>query len=346
MILLLTACTEDGDIIYQPDPADAASTRPLVTVIYDPNAVGDRGYNDLIYQGVEQAALEHGLRTMQLSPSTATEGLAYLQTMFQQMETAQDTIRRLFIVAAASYDDYLRQNVQRIEANPYTDLLYLETDTPLGGKGSTLYMPYYGAMYEAGAIAQATYPEVLLVAANPVVESVAGAVKGFTDGFNTKYTAADFEQTLRTIYLSDEAAGGFTIADSTAMRIMTQQEWEGFEQLLVPVCGGASVTFQQLCYLLGGYDYVGIDVTATSTGCPYSAVKHIDRAVSHCIGQWLSPEGMPKHQSLGLVDGYTEVVLHPYTNTQKNTFAEQLSDELRSKIHNDAIRKEGEHEKE
>ena len=82
-------------------PADAPSTKPLVTVIYDPNAVGDGNYNDLIYQGVEQAAKEHDLRTMQLSPSTRDEGLAYLQTLFEQMSTAQDTVRRLFIVAAA-----------------------------------------------------------------------------------------------------------------------------------------------------------------------------------------------------------------------------------------------------
>ncbi len=72
-IWMLVACTKDGDVIYQPDPADQASTTPLVTVIYDPNAVGDGNYNDLIYQSVEQAAKEHDLRTMHLSPSSRTE---------------------------------------------------------------------------------------------------------------------------------------------------------------------------------------------------------------------------------------------------------------------------------
>ena len=133
-MLTLASCTKEGDVIYQTDPADAPSAKPLVTVIYDPNAVGDGNYNDLIYQGVEQAAKEHDLRTMQLSPSTRDEGLAYLQTLFEQMSTAQDTVRRLFIVAAASYDDYLRRNNNRFAANPYTDLLYLETSEPLDGK--------------------------------------------------------------------------------------------------------------------------------------------------------------------------------------------------------------------
>ena len=74
---------------------------------------------------------------------------AYLETLFEQMSAAQDTVRRLFIVAAASYDDYLRRNNNRLAANPYTDLLYLETSEPLDGKGSTLYLPYYGRIRHA-----------------------------------------------------------------------------------------------------------------------------------------------------------------------------------------------------
>ena len=348
-MVLLTACTKDGDIIYQTDPDDVASTAPLVTVIYDPNAVGDRSYNDLIYKGVEQAAKQHGLRTMQLSPATRTEGLAYLQTLFQQMSAAQDTVRRLFIVAAASYDDYLRQNNDRLAANPYADLLYLETNTPLTGKGSTLYLPYYGAMYEAGAIAQALAPDVLLVAANPKVESVAGAVSGFTDGFNEDYIQyperLDYHKTLVTEYLSDDVAGGFTIADTTAMHVMFDREWPTYFHMLVPVCGGAARTFQRICDLMGGYDLMGIDVAYSSMRCPISAVKHIDRAVSLCISQWLSPDGMPKHQTLGLADGYTGVEVETANSMFYDIIGDVLTDELRNQIHNEAMRKEAENEK-
>ena len=41
--VLLAGCSKDGDIIYVPDPnEEAASTAPLVTVIYDANALGRR----------------------------------------------------------------------------------------------------------------------------------------------------------------------------------------------------------------------------------------------------------------------------------------------------------------
>ena len=73
----LASCTKEGDTIYEPLPGEEqpAST-PLVTVIYGPNGLGDRSYNDLIYKGVETAAKKYGLRTLQLSPETEEQGLA------------------------------------------------------------------------------------------------------------------------------------------------------------------------------------------------------------------------------------------------------------------------------
>lgn len=46
-------------------------------------------------------------------------------------------------------------------------------------KGSTLFMPYYGAMYEAGAVAPYFQPKALLIGANPEDEAVSEAMQGF-----------------------------------------------------------------------------------------------------------------------------------------------------------------------
>ena len=90
-LLLLSGCTK---VIHLPDPEEPqASTAPIVTVIYDPGALGDRTYNDLIYLGVEEAATRLGLRTVQLSPKDYEEGIAYLEAM--KMAVKEDTGRRL-----------------------------------------------------------------------------------------------------------------------------------------------------------------------------------------------------------------------------------------------------------
>ena len=90
MPLLLTAiallvtgvsCTKDGNTVYKPDTAEQqASTAPLVIVIHNVEGGGDQSYNDLICQDVEEAALQYGVRTLQLSPKTQHEDLAYLES--------------------------------------------------------------------------------------------------------------------------------------------------------------------------------------------------------------------------------------------------------------------------
>ena len=67
VVMLLVACSKDGDIIYQPDPDEPkGSTAPLVTVIYSKDALGDRSYNDLIYKGVEEAAADFHQGTVEV----------------------------------------------------------------------------------------------------------------------------------------------------------------------------------------------------------------------------------------------------------------------------------------
>ena len=334
--VLLTSCTKEGDTIYQPDPDEPkASTAPLVTVIYGTDALGDRSYSDLIYKGIEEAAAKYGLRTMQLSPTSYEEGLGYLQSMFQDVKSQTDTIRHLYIVEAAGYDSYLRQNSHLFDNNPYADLLYLETPEPLASGGSTLYLPYYGAMYEAGAIQPVLNNNTTLILSNPEDATVTGAAKGFADGFNTDYYTYK-EKNLKTIYLAQKAGEGYNIADSTAIRILNQASGT-----IIPICGGSGYTMMYLCDVTLSGSYVGIDVERSSALCRMSVFKHIDRAISLCIGQWRSPEGMPKHQVLGLKDGYTGVALCPvlddYYVQRYNSY---ISDALRQQIHEDAIRKE------
>ncbi len=344
-VILFTCCSDDNDVIHELDPNDQPSTAPIVTVLYDANGLGDRSYNDLIYQGAEQAAVELNLRTRHISPQTREEGLKYLESVMQQMSQASDTVRQLLIVAGAGYEDYVRQHNSMLDANERAGLLLLETDTPLDGKGSTLCLPYYGAMFEAGALTPHFADNVLLVVANSALPVLQDARKGYTDGFNSGLFPTDRTSSLTTQYLSDQPDGGFTVADSTALQLLTTFHDDTYHRMAVPLCGGAASVFQRMADILNNFLFMGVDRTVTSASCPFSVVKHIDRAVKEEIGLWLSAEGMPKHQSLGLADGYTGVEIHVIADAIDIYPVGELTDELRQQIHDEAVRKEAEYEK-
>lgn len=349
-VFFIAACTKEGDTVYLPDPnEEQASRTPLVTVIYGDNSLGDRSYCDMIYEGVERTALELGLRTMQLSPQSTEEGLQYLELMMRQMEAAQDSVRRLFIVTSPVYDEYLRNNSNRLAQNAYADLLYLETKTPLPDKGSTLYMPYYGAMFEAGALMPALGPRVMLIGANRREQAVVDAIQGFTDGWDAEMTSVTgrIKKYLDVTYLDETGDGGYSIADTTAMRMIHQWTTDNIYDI-VPICGGAFNTFWRMNEIeFGSLFILGVDNEYHSPGSRLSVVKHIDRAMNLCIRQWLSDEGMPKHQSLGMASGYTEVIYtyKDYPSPYVAEVFEQLTDEKLKEIHETALRKEEEHEK-
>ncbi|MBR3022123.1 MAG: hypothetical protein IKH59_07150 [Bacteroidaceae bacterium] len=357
-VLLLTGCTKEGNTIYRPDPnEESASTTPLVTVIYDADALGDHSYNDLIYEGVERTAQELGLRTMQLSPRTYEEGLQYLELMFRQMETAQDSVRRLLVVASPGYDDFIRGNNRRLEANPFADLLYLETRTPLEGKGSTLFLTYYGAMYEGGRIEAAVErTNALLIGANRQTPAITDAMQGYNDGFQAGLKLLTEKQASRnhlsSTYLDETGAGGFSVADTTALRLLRQWCNEDITTI-VPVCGGASNTFSRIINsTLEAMNIIGIDIFYDNYFSSYSIVKHIDQAIEQCIRHWVNNWAMPKHQLLGLADGYTEVILNPdmdiYIWTPSGYEGEtvpRLTMEMKQEMHEEAVRKEEEREK-
>lgn len=346
-VSVLTSCTKDDDTIYVPDPTDAPSTRPIVTVVYSPDALGDRSYNDLIYTGVEDITNLREIRTLHLSPATKEEGLAYLEDIFRQMEAPGDTIRRLLIVASSDYDTWLRQNNKRLEGNPRADLLYFETSKPLDGKGSTFYMPYYGAMYEAGAVTLHFMNKVMLVGANPEDEFVSEAMEGFKDGFSTlRFSVLPEDKKLATMYIGQHAGEGYSITDSLALKMIDEykvlnEEGFGRHTTVVPICGGAGSVFMRLCMILQQFIVMGIDVKNNAVNSQYSAIKHIDWAVMESIERWLNGEGMVKHQSLGLASGYTEFIVHfrPYHLLRLRQLKEPDEEELKE-IHEEAIRME------
>ena len=191
----------------------------------------------------------------------------------------------------------------------------------------------------------------MLVGANRQTEAVVEALQGFQDGFEAGMRLLSEKQKKYTklgiTWLDETGQGGFSIADSTALRLMWQWKAEDYDEI-VPVCGGAFNTFARLNNLVS-FALVGIDYFYDSYHSVYSVVKHIRRAMDTCIRQWLSGKGIPKHQSLGLASGYTEVIISRpiiiwIPQGYQGTTVPTLTEEMKQAIHEEAVRKEEEHE--
>lgn len=134
VLVLLAACTKDGDTIFEPDPTDQVSTSPLVTVLYEPDGIGDQSYNDLVYQGVEEAAMLMGLRTPHHTPEDYID--------FRRVISAMELMRRQanYSVAAVAQDagfssirTLQRRMQQAIGMTPVEFRLLIEPPKPEGG---------------------------------------------------------------------------------------------------------------------------------------------------------------------------------------------------------------------
>ena len=266
-----------------------------------------QGYDTYFLTGTD----EHGQK---IEKKAAEAGVTPIQYVDKIVAETQDLWKLMDI----QYDDFIRKNNKRLEANPYADLLYMETTTPLEGKGSTFYIDYYGAMYMGGCMAQYCSNFLLsLILANPYTQTVVEAGEGFEAGFNDTPTVDPrYPITLHKRYLSNEPGGGFTIADSTATRIYKEEcDYlpEGWKNnvSIVPVCGGAMHAFCRVVRSRQIDDnYVGIDgdLTDDTDCCPYAILKHIDKVMVDYVGMWLNGT-MPKHQTLGLADGTTDAII-------------------------------------
>ena len=79
-----------------------------------------------------------------------------------------------------------------------------------------------------------------------------------------------------------------------------------------------------------------VDMQFYSERVPFSIVKHIDKVIEKCVDQSL--EGtLPKHQSFGLKEGYTELVI-------SRRYEPDLA-KIIEKAHQTAIEKEEAYEK-
>lgn len=297
---VLTSCQKDEEEI----PGNVLSKSQFyVTAIHSPNGLGDRGYNDNLYKGIRESQLTHGFHLQSYSPLNMNEAE---QLMINWMKDSIVTGTRMLVLGSSDFEPLLRKHADQLPSPEHGEIVLLEsraTDMP----AYTLYLPIYGACYQAGCIAM-LFPYAhtsAVVCANRTEGPIADGLRGFKEGF----TDSNGLQ-LDTYYLADDDIG-YTMADSLYRLCHTLEQNYGF---VFPICGGSN---QGLIRFTREHPYTfytaGMDVDQSdySPKITFSVVKHIDRAISRFLQAWVNRETIPLHQRWGLSSDMVEVVASP-----------------------------------
>ena len=297
LIGILSSCSKEDNT-----PIDNNSIpSPIVTVFFSPNGLGDRGYNDNIAHGVNRSQETHGYRLNRICPTSLQEAERYMDAWLSALD---NTTRRLLVLASEDYEAMVVRYADRIPDDDVNRVYLFEsrsTDLP----AYTFYLPFYGVCYQAGYLASLlpSMESAAVLCANNYARPIIDGRDAFAAGYNE-----NCNYPLDYIYLSDSDEG-YALADSTYRLSYTLHQLYDF---VFPLAGGSvqgllryNREYPTSFYTAG----VDVDISDYSTLVPYSAVKHIDKAVEQTINLWIEEIETPRQQRLDMEAGFTELVI-------------------------------------
>ncbi len=331
----LTACSKEEGLA----PSGTKST-PVITLLTAINGLGDRGYNDLIIQGVFRAQQGERFRLQTFSPESVEEAEQMLKYWFEKYKQSSDP--QLLLIASDDYDSLATAYLSQFPDDERSRVLLFERSSPLP-PAYTFHLPLYGAAYEAGVLAGVLSRErdegnrdAWVVLANPHSPALQNACRGFSKGY-----ANYCDGNIDTPILSHTHSGFYAIDEAYKLAGLVEQN----VAFVYPLIGGSiwgfiyrsveDEAFMADSYLMAGMD---VDMSSYSPSVVFSTAKHIDRVVEQYINEWLQGKEWTRHANFNLASGFVE-------NVGINPFIFFLSENLtEQQIHEEALQQEHEYE--
>ena len=370
-LLCIVACKHDNDDSSSPLPSarEYKEKTGLLAVFYAPNSRGDRAYVDTLAVGASKAANTNNLLLAQYEPSGWDKVSESFDTALLIASKMQKKNKKsLFIFADKGYSSFIAENSAKIAsyATKGVTFLFGESKQAPTQNVHTFYVPTYGIRYEAGVLADrlveysnlGEYEKVLILLANSQDLTLRESADAFIDGFcNSKVRGTPDDVVWLSAY-NDETIESFSEDKYLFVLPLSDVAGEGFDKqellydlgkagnfldlgirLIFPLCGGS--IHGLLRYNREETDIfwtIGMDTDrqAYSMDVPFSVVTHIDLVIENCVSEWYN-SALPQHQSFGLSENYTEIILSDF-------YEDKLEEKLKE-VHQSAIQKELEHEK-
>ncbi len=326
VVALLTSCAK-GDVIYIDDDEEwLTDQRPLVFFLYAEEDLGDLGYADNVYRGVVRASDSNNLLLSCVETSSEVFEKTF-DSFLSVLSNLEEDRRILVVVFNKGYEEIYHSYEDSIKQIDDVDILFVESsDSTLSSY--TLNCEDYGVYYLAGCVVGSGLSDVsriLLVSANGTNMILEGMRRGFCDGI----TASNSEIEVSNYYISDSSNYGY---DAEDILYEYSDEINKKYQLVLPLCGGSiqgllryNREHSESFYTIG----VDVDMQAYSSKVPFSVVQRLDGAVEKWINRWAKGESQERHQSYGLADSYTGIVV---SEGYRNQLDEVVSQYLQTAI--------------
>ncbi len=272
-----------------------------ILVVFEYEALGDAGYNDMIYKGLLKYIKEKpsNVRVNYYNPSSREAAEKIVKTW--KNDTLSNN-QQLLVLAGSSYKDLVVSQFgdSSLDTRRRNILLFESDEVDIEGV-STFKFCMYGASYIVGAVI-GKYGFTPIVIKGCSVDTVTDCyVKGFIDGFFDYNTFDSFiygEKSLSDSY------DGYYMEDSVYVMMY---EWTKVCNFVFPVIGG-SVT--------GVYRYlreypvacftVGIDVDQ-SDYCDMligNIIKSVDVVLVNYLKEWVAGGTLAKSFTFDMRSGY------------------------------------------
>ncbi len=306
----LASCSGDSNSSSAVSEPGCTPDKCIIYAVYSVAGIGDLGYQDLIYRGVNKATRDYPVSVENIHPHSLDSAEKYIQIFFDETERGNYT-QRLLLLSTDEYNGLFKSHPKWKQSETNSILV-------IGGNRDSIDayawdISLYGASYLAGrTIYELGMDSAGVIGANPKSKAVQDAIHGFVDGYE-KASSMRLSGDDYIGFLGDDEGTGFDAKLAYLFASYNYYEEQHFD-FIFPVMGGSSLEIYRFMREMQdsiSFYSCGMDVNQEhlSNNIPFSIEKNADLLVLDFISKWVSEEDIPNN-FIGTLDSkYAGIVV-------------------------------------
>lgn len=321
----LASCSSDSTSSSTISEPEITPDKRLIYAVYSMAGIGDQGYQDLVYYGVNKAVKDYSVSVENIHPRYLDNAEKYIQTFFD--ETERDGYKqRLLLLTTDEYNGLFKKHPDWKQGETNSILV-------IGGNRDSIDayawdVSLYGASYQAGrTIYELGLDSAGIIGANPKTKSVQDAIQGFVDGYKKASSKTLSDDDI--YFLGDAEGSGFD--DKMAYMFAIHNHEDHLFDFVFPVIGGSSLEIYRFMREMQdsiSFYSCGMDANQEhqNENIPFSIEKKADLLVLDFISSWVSGEVIPSNFIGTLGSKYADIVVSKNYSDWQSHFDKYLKE--------------------